>query len=106
MSKRLHPDIRKAEIITAAIKLAQMVGYDNVTRSEIANAAGVANGLVSRYWGTMPQLKRAIMRQAIQKEDLIILVQGLARADINALKAPKHLKEAAIRELMATAVSV
>ena len=96
---RLDPAIRKDQIIAAAVKLAQRDGYDNVRREGVARAAGVAPGLVSKYWGTMNQLRRAIMREAVNKENLIVLAQGLARKDTHAVRAPQELKDRAIASL-------
>ena len=96
---RLDPTVRKDQIITAAIELARRDGYENVRREGVAAQAGIAPGLVSKYWGTMPQLRRAIMRHAIEIEDLIVIAQGIARGDPCARKAPQKLKDRALAQL-------
>ncbi len=53
-------------------------------------------GLVSKYFGTMKQLKREIIRAAIKQEIPEIIAQGLANGDKRAAKAPQQLKERAI----------
>lgn len=100
MTKRLDPQVRKDQILAGAMKLAQKNGFDKVTREDVAKEVGIANGLVSRYWGTMAQLRRAIIREAITSENLTIIGQGLAARNGNALKAPEALREAAAKHLM------
>lgn len=98
---RMNPALRKTQIMNNAIMLAERHGYTHVTREAVAEAAGVAPSLVSKYWGTMAQLQRAIMRQAISQGNTTILAQGLAARDRNAMKAPDELKEEAIKSLKA-----
>lgn len=97
---RLKPDDRKTEILTAAIKVAgQPGGWSTLTRESVANEAGCAVGLVSRYFGTMICFKRAIMRKAVVDADLAIIAQGLATRDVNAIKADPEIKRQALATL-------
>lgn len=97
---RLKPQDRKAEILTAAIKVAgRPGGWSTLTRESVANEAGCAVGLVSRYFGTMACFKRAIMRAAVNDRDLSIIAQGLATRDVNAIKADADLKAQALATL-------
>jgi len=91
--------IRKAEILDAALCVATHTGFENATREQVAKEAGCAEGLVSNYWGTMKQLRRAIMREAIRTQNLVVIAQGLARGNSNARKAPPELKERAAAQL-------
>lgn len=99
MSKRLNPALRKEQILEAAIELAIKNGYQHVTRDTIASHAGVTYSLVTHYFNTMPQLKRAIMRAAISREIVEIIAQGLASRDPQALKASDELKQRALQSL-------
>lgn len=99
---------RRAQILSAAMKLAVKRGYQNVTRDEIAAAAGVSAGLVNKYFSTMPQLRRDVMRAAVRAastgqpgtavipEMLTIVAQGIVARDRHALKAPDIVKNAAL----------
>lgn len=100
MATHQTPTERKKQILDVAIGQAREVGYQNVTRENIAKAAGISTGLVSKYFATMTQLKRALMRAAINQNELKILAQGLASNDPNAVKAPDELKKQAINALM------
>lgn len=98
--KRKNPEARKDEILKAAVELAVEVGYNTMTRDAIAIHAGVSMGLVTHYFETMVQLKRAVIRAAITQEIPEIIAQGLANKDDHAKKAPEALKQQAI-ELIA-----
>jgi len=94
---RTNPALRKDHILDAAIKISAVGNYSTITRQEIADAAKVSTGLVARYFGTMQQVRRAVMRAARQRENLTIIAQGLVNNDPNALKAPNPLKERAMK---------
>lgn len=95
MSKRLNPKARKAQILTAAIQVAERKGYMNIQRADVAEQAGVSPALVSHIFTTMPKLRRAVMRYAVRTENCKVVLQGLAVNDSQALKAPHMLRVAA-----------
>lgn len=78
---RKKPEIRKAEILTAALSLASMTHYLTVTREQIATAAGVSPAAVQYHFKTMPQLRRQMMRAAVKRECLTVVAQGLLAKD-------------------------
>lgn len=92
---RTTPDVRRDVIMRAAVATAEMIGYDKMTRDEIAEMAGCSPSLVSRYLGTMVQLRRDVMRYAVAREHLRIIAQGLIAKDKHALKAGVELRRAA-----------
>ena len=96
---RVLPLLRKDQILNASIDVALNNGYDKMTRCEIALYAGVSVGLITNYFGTMRQLKRAVMRAAIQREIPEIIAQGLANNDPNAQKASDELKAKAVASI-------
>lgn len=98
-SKRLAPEIRKEAILAVALDRALVLGLNNLRRDDIAQHAGVANGLVTRYFNTMTQLRRAVVRAAIHRECLPVLAQALASRDPDALKAPEDLRKRALASL-------
>lgn len=100
IKKRLLPDDRKRQILTAAIKVAgRPGGWGKLTRDAVAKEAGCAEGLVSKYFGTMIAFRRSIMRAAIKDFNLSIVAQGLAAGDNVALKAEEALKRKALETL-------
>jgi AcrR family transcriptional regulator len=90
---------RRDEILNAAIKLAEKDGYDRLKREDIARAAGCATGLVFRYLGSMNQVPRVIMGEAIRRENVAILAQGLVTRDRRAINAMKKNPELGQRVL-------
>lgn len=94
---RLKPEARRAMILTAALDEARERGYENVRRHHVAERAAVSPALVGHYFATMPQLQRAIMREAVARGDAPIVAQGLARRDKQALKAGEAIREQASR---------
>lgn len=93
--KRKGKAERREEILSAALKLARQGNYQSITRDAIADEAGVSFGLVTRYFGTMNNLRRDVMRAAIKLEKAEIVAQGLALGDKHARKAPEELKKEA-----------
>jgi len=93
---RVDPGLRRDQILTAAVHTARDEGYRRMTRDSIAKRAGVSESLISRYFNTMKQLRRDVMRAAIVQEVPEIIAQGLANGDKHAKKAPLALKEKAV----------
>lgn len=96
---RLTSDARKDQLLDSALAVATKNGLQRTTRGMIAEHAGVAPGLVTHYLGTMEALKRTIMRQAIRREVLPIVAEGLACRDKHAMKAPAELRSRALGSL-------
>ena len=107
--KRLQPDDRKRQILTAAIRVAARPGgWAKLTRDAVAKEADCAEGLPSKYFGTMISFRRAIMREAIRLAVLgstpaaiyhSVIAQGLAGGDKCAQKAAPELKAQALNTL-------
>jgi len=97
--KRLPEEVRKSQILDAALTEAQECGYQWITRDAIAVRAGVSTGLVTRHWSTMIQLKRAVLRAAIDREVLPIIAQGLADKNPHTANIPDALKARALATL-------
>lgn len=96
---RKVPADRRDEILDAALAIAQGNPHLEITRESIAERAGVSVGLITHYFGTMPNLKRDVMRAAIRKEVLPLIARGVAMGDQHALKAPPELIQRAIASL-------
>lgn len=94
-AKRMTPAARKDQIFAVALKVAERNRYDQMTRDQIATAAGVSVGLISTYFGTMANLRRDIMRHAVKQRILSIVAQGLLANDQYAKRAPEELRRAA-----------
>lgn len=97
---RADPTLRKDHILSVAVNMAKTDGYNKITRDKIAESAGVSMGLVTRYFGTMGQLRIAVMRRAVKQEIPVIVAQGLANGDDHARKAPAGLIADAVKLLV------
>ena len=97
---RLTPALRRRQILEAAVLLATASNYAQITRQGIAETAGIAPTLISHHFGTMCQLRRALMRYAVQNEHLAVIAQGLAARDAQAQKASPGLQTAALGTLL------
>jgi AcrR family transcriptional regulator len=60
--RRRDPAESRAELLAAAAELIRQRGPDNVSLRQIAEAAGVAHGLVSHYFGSYAALVREVLR--------------------------------------------
>ena len=99
MSKNNKNNIRRDAVLAAAIELAVRDGFHSITRDDVARQAGVGAGTVNLYYGTVPQLKRDVMRAAIRQKVLPIIAQGIVAQDPRALRAPDDLKRQALDSL-------
>lgn len=99
-SNRMAPDERREQILQCALEEARKRGYRHVDRGHISDQLGIARGLVNRYFGTMPQFRRALMCYAVAQGCAEVVAQGLAEKDPHAQKAPDELKRAAIATLL------
>lgn len=97
MSKRLERNARREHILNAALTLAEKKHYTNITRDDLAVACDNSAALISHIFGTMTKLRRDIIRHAIQHENLTVIAQGLTYHDPHAQKAPKELKQKALK---------
>lgn len=92
MKRRLSPEDRRTRILSAALAVAQRIGWLKLTRDNVAEEAQVSVGLLYRYFCDMEDLRAYVMREAIRLGDVNVLIQGLAVSDHTALEAPSELK--------------
>lgn len=100
MTKRLKSDVRKEDILAAAIPLAEKHGYQKVTREQIVKAAGCVGGTLHHHFGTMQAFRKELMRYAVRIENLAVIAQGLSCGDAQARKAPEDTRRLALAVLL------
>lgn len=59
---------RKAAVLAAAVDLAERDGLMQMRRDAIAQRAGVAGGTLNLYFGTLADLRNAVVAEAIRLE--------------------------------------
>lgn len=95
MRIRKHKKVRKEMVLCTAIQMSLKVGYQHLIRDDVAKAAEVSGSLVNKYFGTIDNLKKEVLRAAIEKGIVEIVAQGLGMRDPEALKAPEEIKQKA-----------
>jgi AcrR family transcriptional regulator len=91
---------RKSEILAAALALAIKHGYMHVTRLQISERIGCATGLVPYHFGTMCDLRRSVMSEALRTRCLPVLAQGIVAGHAKTKRMPDELRRAALESLM------
>lgn len=87
-------------ILDTAYDMAVKNGFASLTRDGVAAAANVGMGTINHRYGTMAELKKAVMYRAVEEEQLDLIAQGLALGDEVAKSAPKDLKQKALSTLL------
>lgn len=90
---------RDERILDAALKLAEADGYQWITREAVAALAGVSPGTIHNVFGTMPDLKRAVLKAAVERRIIPIVAQGLGDRHAIVQDAPEDLRREAARFL-------
>lgn len=96
---RMKPDDRREQLLAAALDEAEEVGYNFVRRDDIGARVGCTGSLLCRYYKTMPQLRRAIVRAAIRQRRLAIIAEALAAKSPLVSDIPEELRAAALATL-------
>lgn len=69
--RRIDPALRRDHIVASALTLVER--GEKLTRPGVANVADVSANTVQRYFSTMPQLRRAVVRLAKQQQNETVL---------------------------------
>ena len=93
--QRMKPKDRKEHILHAALTVARNRGFNRMDRAAIASQAGVTPALITKYYTTMTQMRRAVMRAAVKREIVEIIAYGIGARDKHALRASDELKQRA-----------
>lgn len=98
--RRLLPASRAAELLEIALTEALRQGYRTVSRGAIARAAHVSGALVTTRLGSMVELRRALMREAVLRRMVPLVAQGLVFRDPIAHAAPEDLRQESLQFLV------
>ena len=94
--RRVNKELRREQLLNIAVEISKKEGYRNITSVKVAKGAGVSQSLVSKHFNTMKQLRRAIIRVAVNKEIPEIIAQGIANGDDHIKKASPELRRKAL----------
>lgn len=90
---------RNSKVLEAAIAEASECGYQFITREAVALRAGVSAGGVNNAFGTMLELKRAVLRTAIERRILRIVADGIAMGSPVVADLPPEFRQEALSTL-------
>jgi AcrR family transcriptional regulator len=71
----------KQTILAAALKLAETLGYRWVFKRHLSKSLACGMGTINYHWGTMDELRGAIVREAIATGNRQIVTQAIALRD-------------------------
>lgn len=98
--RRFKPEVRKDEILAAALRLASQGHYLKITREEIAAAIKVSGPVIHYHFKTMAQLRSDLMRAAVKQEVLTVIAQGLVGNDPRTARISDELKRQAMEAVL------
>lgn len=81
MKKRFKPEVRKEQIIDAAINIVEGDGFAALDRQTVARVVGVSGQTINHYFGTLKQLERAVKRAAVAKPSYNVIAQLIVMND-------------------------
>ena len=86
------PTHAREGLMTAALIVAERDGYRQMSCEAVAIQANCSRALIAKYFGTMLQLRRAVMRAAVVRGNLPVIAQGLTAGDEHAHAATTQAK--------------
>lgn len=90
---RLSAEDRKKQILACALKVSETIGYKNINRYHVSEKINVSDALITNYFKTMANLRKQILKLAVEEENLIVLAQAIVFKDAKMLKISKILKQ-------------
>jgi len=78
---RLGPEARREQIREAARRLFEAAGYDAISISDVAAAAGVTRGLVHHYFRSKRELYLEVVRSVLGKAPTLAAPEGVDSLD-------------------------
>jgi AcrR family transcriptional regulator len=80
--KRVAAEARRAQLIEVALRLFAEQGYDGTATRDIAEAAGVAEGLLFRHFPTKRALLRAVLQEYGPRSQFLLLAPQIAELPV------------------------
>lgn len=106
--KRMNPDKRRGIILAHAVRLAEEIGFPQITRDKAAAKAGCSSALIGQYFNSMAEFKKEVMRAAVKLDSLEVVMQGMVMHDpviLEAIKLDPALEQRALKLLADQAIS-
>lgn len=94
---RTNPSIRRETIVSIGLACAETGHYKELSFKRISELMGVSRPLIS-YFYSLPALQKAVVKRAVERENLTVIAQALTAGDLPA-DVPKDLKRRALKAL-------
>jgi AcrR family transcriptional regulator len=78
---RLGPEARREQILETAGRLFEEQGYDAVSMTDVAAAAGVTRGLVHHYFGSKRELYLEVVRSVLSEAPTLVAPEPATSVD-------------------------
>ena len=99
---RTAPATRKRELLKIALKIAERVGFNQVTSVQLAKDARLnSHGLIFYYFGRVDQLHNAIMLEALRTGNTNVILQGVLAKHPAVKEISPEVKEKIIQSIEA-----
>lgn len=79
------------KLLETIMNMAEQGDYTRLTRTEIAKQAKVSVGLISYYFGTMVDLKKIIVREAVTRKHPRIVARAILSGYLRTKEVPKKM---------------
>lgn len=87
MYQQKREDLRREQILGAAIQVFSERGFQVAKMQDVANAAGVSNGTVYNYFRSKDELLLALLAQLAEREQRAEQMEQLKTGDLGAVMA-------------------
>lgn len=95
ITMRSDPEVRQQQLMEAAITVAKTEGWSKLTRAKVAYQAGVAASLINFYFGDKDSFRTSVMQEAVGRNLVSVVAEGLLYHNSAALEAPEPLRKRA-----------
>lgn len=92
---RCDPEIRHRQLMDVAIQIAKSEGWSKLTRVKLAAQAQVAASLINFYFGDKESFRTSVMQEAVNRNLVSVVAEGLLYRNKAALEAPALLRKRA-----------
>lgn len=89
--RREQPEIRRNEIIDAALRIAGRIGAQGLKRNVVAEEAGVSSTLLHKYFAGMDLMREIVIETAFKRRDTDVLYKSLSIEDFKRLNRDPDL---------------
>lgn len=83
----------KLKILNTAVRMTTANPTEKLIRDDVAKAAGVSTGLISYHFGSIAELRKEVMREAVRGKILSILAYGLMSKNPIAMSMSSKLRK-------------